>query len=100
MDAVAREVVTAAGYPEYKHALGHQGGRTCHDGATLLGPRWARYGSIVEQAVAEGEVYTLELGVMTPAGLVALEEMVVVSANGCRYLTEPQRSLPLIHLER
>lgn len=96
VDAVARRFVTEAGYPEYKHALGHQVGRTCHDGATLLGPRWARYGNTVEQAVQEGEVYTLELGVMTPAGMVSLEEMVVVTADGCRFLTAPQRHLPLV----
>lgn len=96
VDAVARRHVVAAGYEEYKHALGHQVGRTCHDGATLLGPRWPRYGQTVEQTVVEGEVYTLELGVMTSAGIVSLEEMVVVTAEGCRFLSEPQTVLPLI----
>ncbi|MDF2629500.1 MAG: peptidase [Symbiobacteriaceae bacterium] len=96
VDAVARGHVVAAGYEEYKHALGHQVGRTCHDGATLLGPRWPRYGQTVEQAVAEGEVYTLELGVMTSAGIVSLEEMVVVTADGCRFLSEPQVELGLL----
>lgn len=96
VDAVARRHVVAAGYEEYKHALGHQVGRTCHDGGTLLGPRWPRYGQTVEQAVVEGEVYTLELGVMTPAGIVSLEEMVVVTAEGCRFLSDPQTELPLI----
>lgn len=97
-DTVARSVVTGAGYPEFKHALGHQVGRTCHDGATLLGPRWPRYGNTVEHPVAEGEVYTLELGVMSPAGIVSLEEMVVVTSAGCRFLTNPQRSLSVLYM--
>jgi len=96
VDGVARRFITEAGFPEYKHALGHQVGRTCHDGATLLGPRWPRYGDTVEQPVAEGEVYTLELGVQTSAGIVSLEEMVVVTADGCRFLTEPQRELSIV----
>jgi Xaa-Pro aminopeptidase len=95
-DAIARKVVTDAGYPEFKHALGHQVGRTCHDGGGLLGPRWPRYGTSVEQPVSVGEIYTLELGVMTSAGIVSLEEMVVVTESGCRFLTEPQRTLPFL----
>ena len=39
VDAVARRVVVEAGYPEFKHALGHGLGRAVHDGGTLLGPR-------------------------------------------------------------
>jgi Xaa-Pro aminopeptidase len=98
VDAVARDIVVGAGYTEYKHALGHQVGRLCHDGSTLLGPRWARYGNTVENRVEEGEVYTLELGVMTLAGLVSIEEMVVITADGCRFLTAPQQTLPIVLL--
>jgi Xaa-Pro aminopeptidase len=82
VDAVARKFITDAGYPEYRHALDHQVGRTCHDGAALLGPRWPRYGSTVEQPVAEGEIFTLELGVMTSSCLVSLEEMVAITRKG------------------
>ncbi|MFZ5824667.1 MAG: M24 family metallopeptidase [Bacillota bacterium] len=98
VDTVARRFLTEAGYPEFKHALGHQVGRTAHDGATLLGPRWPRYGSTVEQPVREGEVYTLELGAMTSRGIVSLEEMVVVTADGCRFLAAPQRELWMVTL--
>ncbi len=93
VDAVARETVTEQGYDEYAHALGHQVGRHAHDGGTLLGPRWARYGEAPKQAVRAGEVYTVELGVETAAGYVGGEEMVVVEEEGARWLTEPQRSL-------
>jgi Xaa-Pro aminopeptidase len=40
----------------------------------------------------EGMVFTLEPSVP----LVALEENVVVTANGCDYLAAPQRELALI----
>ena len=44
VDDAARQTIIKAGYPEYKHATGHQIGRTVHDGSVLLGPRWERYG--------------------------------------------------------
>jgi len=40
--------------------------------------------------VAVGEVYTLELGAMTPGGFCGLEELVVVTPEGCRFLTPPE----------
>jgi Xaa-Pro aminopeptidase len=96
VDAAARRVIVEAGYPEYRHALGHGLGRACHDGGPLLGPRWPRYGSAPDQLVEIGHVYTLELGVPTPAGYLALEEDVVVTAEGCRFLSSYQRALMLI----
>src|SRR5262249_39074599 len=36
VDAAARASLVAAGYPEPMHALGHQLGRTAHDGGTVL----------------------------------------------------------------
>ncbi len=96
VDAAARRVLVEAGYPEYRHALGHGLGRACHDGGPLLGPRWPRYGDAPEQLVEEGHVYTLELDVPTPAGHLALEEDVVVTADGCRFISSFQRELFLI----
>lgn len=96
VDAAARKVIVDAGYPEYRHALGHGLGRACHDGGPLLGPRWARYGNAPDQVVEVGHVYTLELGVPTPAGYLALEEDVVVTEQGCSFLSSYQRELMLI----
>jgi Xaa-Pro aminopeptidase len=96
VDAVARRVVVEAGYPEYRHALGHGLGRACHDGGPLLGPRWPRYGNAPEQLVEAGHVYTLELGVPTSAGYLALEEDVVVTEAGCRFISSFQRELMLL----
>lgn len=94
VDAVGRRYVVERGYPEFMHALGHQVGQNAHDGGTLLGPAWERYGDTVERAVEEGNVFTLELHVPTDAyGGVSLEEDVVVTRNGCEFLSRPQREL-------
>lgn len=94
VDAAARRVVTAAGYAEYLHALGHQVGRMAHDGGGLLGPRWERYGRLPELPVEEGQVYTLELGVQVEgAGYLGIEEMVVVTATGCAFLSNRQETI-------
>ncbi len=96
VDAAARRVVVAAGYPEFKYGLGHGLGRAVHDGGTLLGPRWPCYGRNVEGVVEAGNVFTLELGVSTDAGVVGLEEDVLVTAAGCEFLSSRQRDLVLI----
>ncbi|WP_084460308.1 M24 family metallopeptidase [Aminiphilus circumscriptus] len=93
VDAVARRIVTEAGYPEYAHSLGHQVGAFAHDGGALLGPRWERYGKLVELPVEEGQVFTLEFGVQTSCGYLGQEDMVVVTSNGCAFLTPPQEDL-------
>jgi Xaa-Pro aminopeptidase len=94
VDAAARRVIVEAGYPEFKHGLGHGLGRAVHDGGTLLGPRWPCYGSMTGRAVEAGNVFTLELGVMTAAGFVGLEEDVLVTEQGCTFLSSfPQEPL-------
>ena len=97
VDRAARESLTAAGFPEPKYALGHQLGRTAHDGGTLLGPRWDRYGSAPLGRVEEGNVFTLEFGAAVPGrGYIGLEEDVVVTAGGVDWLSTPQRDLWLV----
>jgi Xaa-Pro aminopeptidase len=96
VDAAARKVVLEAGYPEFKYGLGHSLGRAVHDGGTMLGPRWPCYGRNTEVMVEAGNVFTLELGVPTSAGLVGLEEDVVVTAAGCEFLSSRQREIILV----
>lgn len=92
MDAAARRLVVDAGYSEFKHGLS----RAIHDGGTMLGPRWACYGRNPEAAVEAGNVFTLDLGVPTPAGVVGLEEDVLVTATVCEFLSSRQRELVLV----
>ena len=97
VDRAARQALVAAGYPEYQHALGHQVGRVAHDGGGLLGPRWERYGCTPDMLVEADQVYTLELGVMVAGrGYLGIEEMVVVTEEGCEWLTFRQTELPLL----
>jgi Xaa-Pro aminopeptidase len=98
VDAAARSVITAAGYPEYGHALGHHVGRTTHDGAGLLGPRWERYGQTPFRNVEPGNVFTLEPSIedAAGAGCLGIEEMVVVTESGCRWLSQRQTTLPCL----
>lgn len=97
VDAAARSALVGAGFPEPMYAFGHQLGRSAHDGGTLLGPRWDRYGSAPLGRVEAGNVFTLELGTTVPGrGYIGLEEDVLVTADGVEFLSTPQRELWLV----
>ena len=97
VDAAARAALVAAGYPEPMHALGHQLGRSAHDGGTTLGPRWDRYGKSPFGIVEEGNVFTVEYGTAVPErGYIGLEEDLLVTADGVEWLSTPQRELWLV----
>jgi len=94
VDQAARETLIRAGYPEYMHAFGHHVGRSAHDGATVLGPRWERYGASVDGVIEAGNVFAIELGVRVPErGYIGCEEDVLVTPQGAEYLSEPQVTL-------
>jgi len=97
VDTVARGHIVAQGFEEYPHALGHQIGRYAHDGAGLLCPVWERYGEKPFAVVEEKQCYTLEPRVPVPGhGVATVEEVVVVTKDGCRFLSEPQTEIMLV----
>lgn len=96
VDAVARQFIVSAGYPEYPHALGHQVGRYAHDGGVGFYPRWERYGNKPYGRVAAGQVFTLEFGVRTEWGYISIEEMIVLREHGAEWLVPPQKELWLV----
>ncbi|HUG16278.1 MAG TPA: Xaa-Pro peptidase family protein [Thermomicrobiales bacterium] len=97
VDDVARRIFAEEDLEEWQYALGHQMGRACHDGGTVLSPRWERYGQRPYGKLEEHEVYTLEIGCLVPGyGYVSQEEDIVVTGNGCEFLAPPQRDVIVI----
>jgi Xaa-Pro aminopeptidase len=84
-DALAREVITAAGYGEaFGHSLGHGVGLAVHE-APSLSPSEARRG-----ALPAGSVVTVEPGIyLTGWGGVRLEDMARLTPEGAEVLNEP-----------
>jgi Xaa-Pro aminopeptidase len=100
VDQAARSTIVASGLPEYKHAFGHQLGRATHDGATILGPRWERYGTTPDGIIEAGNVFAIELGAEVPGyGWISLEEDVLVTDSGLEWLSKPQASLWIVPAE-
>jgi Xaa-Pro aminopeptidase len=97
VDALARAVLSNAGYEEFPHALGHQVGRFAHDGTALLGPAWEKYGRKPFYPLEENMIFTLEPRLTVPGhGVVTVEEMVIVRADGAEFLSVPQTQLHCI----
>jgi Xaa-Pro aminopeptidase len=76
VDAVAREMIAAAGHAEhFGHGLGHGVGLEIHEGPRL--------NQQSEEPLAEGMVVTVEPGVYVPGGVgVRIEDLVFVTADG------------------
>lgn len=97
IDTVARNHIISCGYGEYPHALGHQVGRSAHDGGALLAPAWERYGKLPYLPLEKDLVFTLEPRInLDGYGVVTVEEMAVVTGNGADFLSTPQDKLWII----
>lgn len=90
IDAVARDVIRAAGYGEhFGHGLGHGIGLNIHEG-----PRLAPSS---EHVLEPGMVVTVEPGIYLPGeGGVRIEDVVVVEADGCRNLTSVDKAFTVL----
>jgi len=97
IDAVARNYIVENGYEEYPHGLGHQVGRKAHDGGALLGPRWERYGNAPYIPLEVGNVFTIEPRLTIEGfGIATIEEKIVVTENGCEWLSPIQTEIILL----
>jgi len=97
VDEVARKHIVNNGYDEFPHGLGHQVGRSAHDGAALLGPSWERYGNRPFVEIEEGMLFTIEPRIpVKNYGVVTVEEIVQVDKDGVKFLSEPQKEIILV----
>ncbi|NWF89545.1 MAG: aminopeptidase P family protein [Ignavibacteriaceae bacterium] len=97
MDEVARNHILAQGYDEYPHGLGHQVGKQVHDGGAGLYPRWERYGNAPYLPLEENQVFTIEPRLLVKEfGTSTVEEEVIITKDGCKFLSKPQKKLMLI----
>jgi Xaa-Pro aminopeptidase len=87
VDAVARQIIDAAGHGEhFGHGLGHGVGLEVHEAPRLA----TRSDAVLEP----GNVVTVEPGVYLPGELgVRIEDLVVVTENGCEILTGLSKEL-------
>jgi len=97
IDEIARNYIQIHGYEEYPHGLGHQVGRVVHDGGALLGPKWDRYGNLPMLETEVGNVFTIEPRLTIPGyGIATIEEEVLVTKDGCEFLSERQKEIYLV----
>lgn len=90
VDALAREVITEAGYGDnFGHGLGHSLGLAIHESPRL---------SPLDETVLEpGMVLTVEPGVYLPDwGGIRIEDVVVVTEDGIENLTSTPKKLSLL----
>ena len=72
----------------------HIGVTDLHDGGTILGPQWERYGDAPYGELEEGNVFTIEPTIlMSPQPSMLVEENVLVTADGAEWLSERQTHL-------
>ncbi|MBI5118072.1 aminopeptidase P family protein [Candidatus Poribacteria bacterium] len=89
VDAVARNKIAEAGYGEqFGHGLGHGVGLEVHEAPTI-----SRLG---KGNIRPGMVFTVEPGIYIPdVGGIRIEDMVMVTADGCRKLTKSPNYLEI-----
>lgn len=87
IDQVARDIIAEAGYGDnFGHGLGHGVGLEVHEGPRLAQKK--------DEELRPGMVVTVEPGIYLPDwGGIRIEDIVVVTEEGCGVLTETSKDL-------
>jgi Xaa-Pro aminopeptidase len=90
LDSVPRAAIIAGGYGEhFGHGLGHGVGLEVHEAPRLSQPS--------EAVLAPGNVVTIEPGIYIPGRFgVRIEDLVVVTDDGCEILTSISKELTVV----
>ncbi|WP_446456056.1 M24 family metallopeptidase [Tuanshanicoccus lijuaniae] len=90
IDKAARDIIEAAGYGQYfTHRTGHSIGIEVHEPGDV--------GPFNQDTVKVGNVFSIEPGIYLPGKLgVRIEDLVVVTEDGCRVLNEAPKDLQII----
>lgn len=89
-DSAARSIIADAGYgKEFGHSTGHGVGIEVHEGPRLS--------QLADECLAPGMVVTVEPGIYIPGkGGVRIEDMAVITEDGCEVLTSLPKELKVI----
>lgn len=90
VDAACRDYIAARGYGDnFGHTTGHGVGLAVHEGPRLS--------SKAEEALVPGNVVTVEPGIYLPGwGGVRIEDLVVITENGCEILSRSPKALTVL----
>ena len=89
IDLTARRIIEDAGYgPYFTHRLGHQIGIQEHEPGDVS--------STHDEPVEEGMIFSIEPGIYLPGEMgVRIEDLVIVTANGCEVLNSYPKGITI-----
>ena len=90
IDRIARDIITEAGYgPNFTHRLGHSIGLCDHE--------YGDVSSVNEDVIRPGMTFSIEPGIYLPGEFgVRIEDLVLVTEDGCRILNDYSKELLLV----
>lgn len=94
MDAAARDYITSKGYgPYFTHRTGHCIGLDCHEAGDVSGAN--------EEVLKPGMCFSVEPGIYLPGEFgVRIEDLVLITEDGCEVLNHLSKDLKIIPLKR
>lgn len=93
IDRTARSIIEDAGYgPYFTHRLGHQIGLSVHEPGDVSATH--------NEPVRAGQIFSIEPGIYLPDGTgVRIEDLVLVTENGCEVLNRHPHELQVLRLQ-